>query len=933
MAEGPVTEETATDGGGALRASRPFTWLVRARGYEYLLAPLLALAVLCAAFAVRGIYPFGQVSVAIWDMDIQYVGLFGWLSDVMHGQGSLFYSFSQGMGEGTAATVAYYLSSPFNLLAWFFQPEDAPQLMSWLTLLKLACAALTCYVFLRLRHRPGTVHVLLSAAYALCGYAVAECSNIMWLDGVIMLPLVALGTWRLVRRGTCLTLFLSVAAAVTFNWYTGYMDCVFSVLYFLVCWLDLAHDERHVRVGGRYALTMLLGVGASLALFLPAVLGLLATKEGGGSLLRNVAHLRFSYNPSNLLASFALTATPSSDWDRMAPLYTSALAVVLAVSFLLNRGVARRRRVLAAALLGFMAVSVCVAPLDVMWSGFKPATSYFFRYAYVVSFAVVLVAAQGWEALGGLEVRARLRALGVAAFLACLGIGLAVMNVKLYTRQSPVGIDVLLATFALLVGFALLVCAAVGPKRGRARVALGVMGALLAAEQGVNAASVFSHYARSVDDWGAYISELHLVYDQMERGDDGLRVAQTDFSFRGEGANHATTTEGFLMGASSLSEYTSTMGSPMVDLLTRLGYAGTNEIFGYYDNAPMTTTDALLGISYTISRAQPPLTEVVGSVNAPHPGYRLWRSTVNLPAAYGIAAGAGDVTWPEVSFDNQDAFSIEDVQDEWQGFSLVKDPFANQEAMLANMTGQDASGLYADAEVSELTDVATTDSRTWNVTIFQDGPTYLHVPIMSTLRQRCMVSVDGTDVRSVGNNFDNGVIYLGECTTGQVLQVTVRLTPDMTGSQTVNGTLAGGPDGVAEQILAGSSSSDLLVARTLNTSRFFELRGALDDDAARAESFEDGRVSLSFSADKGETLLTVIPYDTGWHVTIDGEPAEVRRLYEGLCGVDVSAGEHQIEFIYETPGLAAGAMASVSSVAAFAVWREVARRRRLRERI
>ena len=187
--------------------------------------------------------------------------------------------------------------------------------------------------------------------------------------------------------------------------------------------------------------------------------------------------------------------------------------------------------------------------------------------------------------------------------------------------------------------------------------------------------------------------------------------------------------------------------------------------------------------------------------------------------------------------------------------------------------------------------------------------------------------------RSVGNNFDNGVIYLGECTTGQVLQVMVRLTPDMTGSQTVNGTLAGGPDGVAEQILAGSSSSDLLVARTLNTSRFFELRGALDDDAARAESFEDGRVSLSFSADKGETLLTVIPYDTGWHVTIDGEPAEVRRLYEGLCGVDVSAGEHQIEFIYETPGLAAGAMASVSSVAAFAVWREVARRRRLRERI
>lgn len=931
MAEKTVTEDTAGDNSRRAQAPRPLAWLVRADGYEYLLAPLLAFVVLCAAFAVRGIYPFGQTSVALWDMDIQYVGLFGWLSNVMHGQGSLFYSFSQGMGEGTAATVAYYLASPFNLLARFFQPEDAPQLMSWLTLLKLSCAALSCYAFFRLRHRPGTVHVLLAVAYALCGYAVAECSNIMWLDGVIMLPLVALGTWRLVRRGTCLTLFVSVAAAVTFNWYTGYMDCVFSVLYFLVCWLDLSRGERRVRVGGRYALTMLLGVGASLVMFLPAVLGLLATKEGGGSLLENVAHLRFSYNPSNLLASFALTATPSSDWDRMAPLYTSALAVVLAVSLLLNRGVPRRRRVLAAGLLAFMAVSVCVFPLDVMWSGFKPATSYFFRYAYVVSFAVVLVAAQGAEALGGLEVCDRLRTLLVAALLACLGIGLAVMNVKLYTRQSPVGMGALLATFALLVGFALLACAAAGPRRGPARVALAVTGVLLAVEQGANAASVFSHYTRSVDDWGTYVSELSSTYDQMEREDDGLRVAQTDFSFRGEGANHATTTESFLMGASGLSEYTSTMGSPMVDLLTRLGYSGTNEIFGYYDNVPMTPTDALLGVDYTISRVQPPLTELVGAVDVPYPGYSLWRSTVDLPAAYGIAAGAGDVTWPEVVFDNQDAFAIKDIQDEWRGFSLVKDPFANQEAMLANMTGQDASGLYADAQVSELTDATTTDSRTWTVTISQDGPTYLHVPIMSTLRQHCMVSVDGTDVQSVGNNFDNGVIYLGEHTAGQVLQVTVRLTPDVTGTQTVNGTLAGGLDGVAEQILAGSSSSDLLVVRTLDVSRFLELRGALDDDATSVESFEDGHVSLSFSAEKDETLLTVIPYDTGWHVTIDGEPAEVRKLYEGLCGVDVSAGEHQVEFTYETPGLAAGAVASVASVAAFAAWRGLARRRRLHE--
>lgn len=176
-------------------------WLGARRGWEYFAAPLAALLILCAAFAARGVYPFGSLSVAIWDMDIQYVGLFGWLSNVLHGQGSLLYSFSAGMGEGMAATIAYYLASPFNLLAWFFDAGQAPQLLSYLTLVKLSAAALTCYSFLRKRHRPGAIHVVMAVCYALCGWSVAQCSNIMWLDGLIMLPLVALGTWRAVARG------------------------------------------------------------------------------------------------------------------------------------------------------------------------------------------------------------------------------------------------------------------------------------------------------------------------------------------------------------------------------------------------------------------------------------------------------------------------------------------------------------------------------------------------------------------------------------------------------------------------------------------------------------------------------------------------------------------------------------------------------------
>ena len=896
-------------------------WLIARRGYEYFVAPLLALVTLCAAFAGRGIWPFGDLSVAIWDMDIQYVGLFGWLSNVMHGQGSLAYSFSAGMGEGMASTIAYYLASPFNLLAWFFDAEHAPQLMSVLTLAKLSAAALTCYAFLRRRHRPGFIHVVLAVAYALCGWGVAQCSNIMWLDGLIMLPLVALGTWRAVAHGRCLTLFLSVAGAVLFNWYTGYMDCLFSVIYFFVCWLSQPRERICVRQGLRYGATMVLGIGASLALFLPAVIGLLSSKEGGGPLLDGIFSLALTLNPLKLFSSFAVTATPASDWDVLPALYTGELAVVLAGVYLLNRRVDRRERVLYAVLLGIVAFSMCFWTTDQIWSSFKHVSSYYFRYAYVASFALVMLAARGWESLEELASRERLALSMSAAGVSCLLIGGATFGYVLYKGQWVTRPANLALTMALLVAYALLVWLAGESSRARARAALVCACVAASLETGYNAYSVFAHYGRNVNDWGSYLSELKAACDSIPSSDGGSanrRVAFNGFSFRGEGGSNVTTTEAYLLGVSSPGEYTSTMSAGMPDLLSKLGYCATNEIFGYYYNAPMTLSDALLGIDYTIASAQPTLAEKVSDVTHSWlSGYSLWKSSVAMPAAYGIRSGAGDVAWPSASasdFVNQDELYDEVNVGQWQGFDPVRDPFANQAAMLADMTGESADGVYHEAQIVEDESAASDDSRTWTVTAASDGPLYLHVPIMSTLLRPCAVSIDGQFRASVGGNFDDSAICLGEYSAGQSVSVSVSTISDKEQATTA-------------RILSDSETSDLLVAKTLDVSELTRLLGLLDSDAAQVETYEDGHVVVGFSADEDETLCTVIPYDAGWSVTVDGEKAEVRALYGGLCGVDLAAGEHTVEFTYRTPGLLAGCAGSAASVVVFGAWRGLARRR------
>ncbi len=890
-------------------------WLAARRGCEYLAAPVLALLILCAAFAARGIYPFGSLSVAIWDMDIQYVGLFAWLSSVMHGEGSLFYSFSAGMGEGMAATFAYYLASPFNLLAWFFDAGHASQLLSYLTLAKLSTAALTCYSFLRKRHRPGAVHVIVSVCYALCGWSVAQCSNIMWLDGLIMLPLVALGTWRAVAAGRCRTLFLSVAGAVLFNWYSGYMDCLFSVFYFFVCWLEQPRREMRVRQGLRYGATMVLALGASMAVFLPAIIGLLNSPEGGGSLLSSVLQARLSCNPIKAVAGLALGVTPSSDWAVTPALYTGELALVLAGTFLANPGVSRRARLLHGGLLAFMFVSMCAWPLDVMWSSFKHVTSYFFRYAYVVSFVLVVVAARGWEALDGVRGAARARLCAVSGGVLAVLVGGAQLAYLVLKRDWISEPWLFAADMAMLAACAALVWLAGEERRVRARSALACVCVLSAGALGVNAWRAFGHYSRDVGYWGLYTSVMREFCDSLPREGEqqDVRVGVDGLTAVNQGRNAPTTTEGLVLGVSGPQEYTSTLNGAYTELLASLGYCGANEIFGYYYRSVMPAADALLGVDYLVSKSEAPLAEPVdGTAALPAGGYGVWKSLVALPSAYGIRSGAGNVTWPsDVSdFDYQT-----DLNDHWEGSSPPRDPFVNQETMWADMTGSDASGLYVDAAVAEDEAAATESERVWSVTVAEDGPLYLFVPMMSALRYSLAVCVDGACVSSVGSNFNNGTIYLGEYSAGQVLRISLEVTDPYNPAK-------------ARQVLAASSSRDLLVAKTLDADELARLRGLLDADAAQVETYEDGHVRLSFQASQDETLCTVIPYDSGWSVTVDGEKSEVRALYGGLCGVDLAAGEHTVEFTYETPGLVAGVAVSAASAIAFASWRLVSCRRR-----
>lgn len=111
--------------------------------------------------------------------------------------------------------------------------------MAFMILLRIGLCGITGYIYVDKRFKISVIPgLVLSSLYALMEYNVYNCRNVMWLDGVIILPLIALGVWKCVDKKKTGLLFTSVFVAIFCNWYTGYMVCLMSGILFIVEYLN-----------------------------------------------------------------------------------------------------------------------------------------------------------------------------------------------------------------------------------------------------------------------------------------------------------------------------------------------------------------------------------------------------------------------------------------------------------------------------------------------------------------------------------------------------------------------------------------------------------------------------------------------------------------------------------------------------------------------
>lgn len=582
--------------------------------------------ILLSIFVIEELAPFGNNSLASMDARIQYLDFFAYLKDVLDGKNSVRYSFSNALGGTYIGLFSYYLSSPFNFLVVLFNKEDLNIFFDILVVLKLMLCGATCAFFLASRFKKLSEFfvVLLSISYALMQYNIAQSSNIMWLDGVYMLPIILLGVHHLVENESGLWLSLSVGLAIIFNWYSAGIDCLFSVIW---CAVELIgkYDCRQeikevVRVVGKYIVHMLLGVGLSAVLFLPTVFAL---REGKGTFEWNNLRTGFIGNPLSLIQNLTIGATSQKG---SVSLFCGCFVVLGAFAYFL-KPTNNKKQKRTNGLLALITIMIFYfMPLVFLFSLLKSVYSYWYRYSYVGVFILIYFAAffySEWQDEENGEKYIALSCWGIIGFLLFLDYA----NSKWEIDQTFLTIFFYIVVAMILCLY--LKCEDIKQKGCAIALSVIVFGDLCS-----NAHILINTFqVKDVDIYHEYVKEQSELVESVKQYDDGIyRISQNATRNMKSNCLTANYNEAAAFDYSSLSNYSSAAEQKQLDFLELLGYRKNGNMMNIV-NTSILPADSLLGVKYFLGTDRISGLELVKDIPSKN-GKKVYYNPFCLPNAF-----------------------------------------------------------------------------------------------------------------------------------------------------------------------------------------------------------------------------------------------------------------------------------------------------------
>lgn len=353
-----------------------------------------AVIVIGVVYYLNDVTPFGNNSLLTVDFYHQYGPMMGELYDRVKNGLNLIYSFNMGMGLPFFRNYFNYMSSIFNVIILLVDRKDLLTSYSFIIGIKAVVSACTMYYFLFKKFgKKNFCYCSLSILYAFNNYFTAYYWNIMWLDGLVFLPLITLGLEKIVNEGKGNLYIVSLGLMLISNYFIGYMICIFSVIYFIIYLFVNGKKNigEYVHSALMFGICSLVAGGIAAICLIPMFSSLTSISATGDlwptSQYYSFNLIEFIYNH---LTGVDVTVF-KSDIINAPNISCSIVVIPLLIMFLFNKNIKFRIKIGYSLLLGILILSFFWAPLDFIWHALHVPNDLPYRYSFLYPFIMIIM--------------------------------------------------------------------------------------------------------------------------------------------------------------------------------------------------------------------------------------------------------------------------------------------------------------------------------------------------------------------------------------------------------------------------------------------------------------------------------------------------------------------------------------------------------------
>ena len=553
-------------------------------GITYIIAFVIPLIIMTALYIAREIYPFGNNCYLRSDMYHQYAPFFSELwNKLRHGE-SLTYSWDIGMGTNFTALYAYYLASPSNWFIVLFPQKYMIEIMNVIIILKLCLSSLTFtyYISKHFNTRKCTI-ALFGMFYALSGFVAAYSWNIMWLDCLVLLPLIILGLERLVNENRCFLYCITLGLCIYTNYYIAIMVCISVVLYFIVLMAAYKGTRRpviYVKKFLNFAIYSLLAGGLAACLLLPEFYAFTLSASNN---IEFPKKLSLYFSILNMVTRHLINVPVHLGLDHYPNIYCSVAVLLLFPLYVMDKKVDLREKIGKSALILIFLTAFNLNIPNFIWHGFHFPNSLPCRQSFIYVFFLL---AMCYEALSHLKSMTT-KQLGGALWIA---IGILLFIEQVFTVDETYDFTIVYISGAFILVYALIMLIHL-KHEFKVPVIIFIAFSLCIIECTINMDSTgIGTTSRS-----SYLLDYDAVKTVTQTvADDDSSFYRMDKKFGSRSNN-----DGAWHNYHSISTFSSTSNGAMEKFFGELGFEHSFNAYKY--NGATLVTESLFSVKYAIS--------------------------------------------------------------------------------------------------------------------------------------------------------------------------------------------------------------------------------------------------------------------------------------------------------------------------------------------